>query len=113
MGLCIWGSRWRWDVGLSLMVSPPQLGKAQRPGSVSQGMGTGRRCLHPPQCENRAESRFCERRPASCSSKLALDVWPPALFYEAPALLVLRGSLDAGEGSLMPVRCVAAPPIPS
>lgn len=76
-------------------------------------MGTGRRCLHPPQRENRAESRFCERHPASCSPKLALDVWPLALSYEAPALLVLRGSLDAGEGSLMPMRCVAAPPIPS
>lgn len=36
-GLCLWGSQWRWDMGLSLIVSHIVPGKAQRPGSISQG----------------------------------------------------------------------------
>lgn len=38
MGLCLWAGQCRWDMALSLMVSSPVvLGKAQRPGSISQG----------------------------------------------------------------------------
>lgn len=39
MGLCQWGSQWRWNMGLNLMDSSP--GKARRPGSISQGDAGG------------------------------------------------------------------------
>lgn len=114
MGLCPWSSQWRWDMGLSLMVSSVVPGKAQRPGSISQLDVDKQKASSPtPACEQGGELLLQETLyilfPQAGANYLAFSP-----FLQGTSSPDAQGSLSAGKGvCLLPDHCMAAASIPS